>query len=759
MRKLTARALPFSLPGYPDYLAALLHARGIKEPAQAKRFLQPALDQLHDPLLMHGVQQACKLLRKACDEGWVCAVYGDYDADGVCASAILLEAFECLGLKAFAYIPDRQSEGYGLNAQAVRQLAAQARLLISVDCGITAVAEAALARELGMQVIITDHHSLPEELPQADALVHPHLGDYPEKNLCGAGVAWKLACALIGLDKALGSLDLAALATVADLVPLLGENRVIVSLGLDRMRDTHRVGLKELFKLSGIREGSPISSEHIAYQLAPRLNAGGRLDTAQDALSLLITNNPQEAGALAGRLELLNRERRQVELQVLKEASALLQGQDFSACRSLVVAGEGWNPGVVGLTAGKLAERWNYPSLVLTAQGEEYAGSGRSAGGIDLYAALKSCEHLLTRFGGHKMAAGLALPKDKLEEFTASFDAAVRDQLGQDDLIPETVYDTALALRDINLETVSLLDQLAPFGLGNPAPQFLMEDLQLVSGKAVGSEKAHLKLTVASQGVVREGIAFGQGPALNHLGRQLSLVGSVDRNDFMGKVTAQLKVRALLPGQEPYSEDAVLAARALIAACPAQPPVDGQMPVITQLEQLPALEGTRGCLLLAYSHQTANQLHQRYPDLACHTGQATDPRGFHAIVYAPDFSRHFAQFSTLVFADGLPGVYTANRASQATGAFQVQVLPPSPALRQLKSRLAPSLEELRQVYQALKQGQTLAFTNNLGKDLLALAIYQQLGLVELNEDGYFQSLLPFIRIAPQNSPLFCALQE
>lgn len=753
MRKLTARAAKSHIPGYPDYLATLLSARGITDAASAERYLNPSYEHLYDPYLMNDMEKAVSIIREARAQGKTAAVYGDYDADGVCASAILLEALHAFGVNAFSYIPSRLTEGYGLNMDAISTLSGQAGLLISVDCGITAVSEVKEAKAQGMRVILTDHHTIPEELPPADAVLHPQLGEYPFPSLCGAGVAWKLACALLGLEEAKKTLELAALATVADLVPLQDENRVIVSLGLKMMSETKRLGLMSLKKVCGIREGVPMASEQIAYQLAPRLNAGGRLSTAQQALDLLLTEDRDEAERLANELQTLNQERREVEQQVLREASAQLVGRDLSKIRSLVLFGENWNPGVVGLTAGKLAERWNYPAIVLTKNGEDYSGSGRSVGKIDLHGALCACKDLLTRFGGHKMAAGLALKPDDLNAFTDRFDLVVREQLGEDDLIPETVYDTTLTLNEVSLDTVSKLDLLAPFGLNNPPPVFLMEDLQVVSSRAVGSDQSHLKLTLAQNGAVREGIAFGQAKSQTVLSKEVSIVASVDKNEFNGKTTAQLKVRSLLPGQTAYVDDLSLQARAMITAL-GNGKGEGNL---KPLKTLPELKGTRGTLFVAYTAKTANDLHRQYPELQTFTGAAADPRSFAAIVYAPDFSLNFARFDRIIFSDGLPSVYTKTLAEKATGALSVDALPFSPEMTALFSDLTPSLDELRQVYRQLRKGARKDLLKHPGKELISLKIFEQLNLITLNESGGFQSLLPMIRITPQNSPLYRAL--
>ncbi len=757
MRKLTARALPWHLPGYPDYLAALLHARGISDTAQAERFLNPSPDQLHDPFLLHDMNVACGLIRMAAEQKMSVAVYGDYDADGVCASAILISTLRELGISGFSYIPERLSEGYGLNMDAVRTLSEKAGLLISVDCGVTAVEEVALAKKLGMRVILTDHHALPETLPPADALVHPLLPGYPEPHLCGAGVVWKLACALLGQEKAMDSLDLAALATIADMVPLVRENRVITALGLLKMANTGRPGLRALMRVAGLREGAPVQAEQVAFQLAPRLNAGGRLSTAQGALSLLLTRDGDEAYRIAGELDQLNRERRDVESKVLREAAARLRGADLSKSRSLVLAGEGWNPGVVGLAASKLAERWNYPTVILSQTGEELSGSGRSAGGIDLYMALKACGDLFTRFGGHKMAAGLSLPAENLRDFQERFDMAVREQLGADDLIPETVYDCPLPLDQVSLETIGALDRLSPFGLGNPSPLFLLEGLSLLSARAVGNDGAHLKLTVAGNGAVREGIAFNQGELFGTLGASLRLVSSVDRNEFNGRVSAQLKVRAVLPGEDAFTEDPLAESDAILRELLEGTGTEEKAQMIEYIRGVPEFSGTRGTLIAARCAKTANALYRRFPHVQTFTGNAYDQRGFHAIVCAPDWSLPFARFDRVVFADGLLCNGEAARAQKATGADELLAMPASEALGELLKALHLSVEDLRHAYVLLRQGQTANLCANPAAERTALMILNELGLIQLDDSLAFAGMRPARNISPQESALFRAL--
>ena len=755
MYTLTQRAQPFSLPGYPDYLSALLHARGIDSIEAAEAFLNPEASQLHNPLLMHGMAQAVALIKGAIQTGQVIAVYGDYDADGVCASAILIESFKALGASCFSYIPDRQEEGYGINAAAVREISGRAGLLISVDCGITALEEVALAKDLGLSVIITDHHTLQGELPQADALVHPAMGEYPFPGLCGAGVAFKLACALLGDKAGLVHLDLAALATIADLVPLVGENRVIAALGLKALGKTRRPGLLALMDAASIKREQGVSAQQVGYQLAPRLNAGGRLATAEEALRLLLTQDGEEAAAIAQSLDALNRTRRQVEQEVLAQAEAQVQSMDLSALRSLVASGDGWNSGVVGLAAGKLAERYRYPSIVLSRQGDELVGSGRSAGGIDLFSALSACAPHLKRFGGHKMAAGLALDAENLPAFTQSFDEAVRAQLAGGDLIPDTAYDYPLALSGVTVENATLLSRLAPFGIGNPAPVFLLEDVPLLSARGVGAGGAHLKLSLGSFGQAKDAIAFGKGHLAQRLPQTATLVGSVEENSYLGRVTAQVNVQGIFPGREAYALDEAGEQRAMLRAMARLPDAKRVYDSVA-LDALPASPDTRGTLFVAWCHQTAEALHQRYPGMHTWTGSVDDPRAFSAILYLPDWQGSFASFHRVVMADGLIHPLEAVMIVDALGDCRVETMPQSPTLSKALKALGISKDALREAYVRLRTYQPLS------PDLpeqSALQVLSDLDLIALDAAGQFAGMKELRRCDPEESALFRYLNE
>lgn len=748
------------LEGYPPWLATLLGARGITTPEEAARFLAPSLSQLHDPFLLADMGKACELIHQAQAQQWPVVVYGDYDADGLCACAILVQTLRRLGIQADSYIPRRHSEGYGLNQEAVRALAQSARLLITVDCGIANVQEIALARELGLRVIVTDHHALPEALPQADAVIHPLLGDYPDGRLCGAGVAWKLCQALAGEAYAQTQLDLAALATIADMVPLQGENRVIARFGLEKLSLRERVGLRALLESAGIAPTAPIGAERVAFAIAPRLNACGRLEDAQDALQLLLTDDGQEAASLAARLNTLNTQRRSQEEQVLQQAQQQLLAQDLFAARSIVVQAAGWNSGVVGLAAGKLAEKYGYPTLVFS-QGEDIStGSGRSAAGMDLYAALKACAPLLERFGGHPQAAGMSIKTAKLPQLRACFDAAVRAQTGDAPLTPRVLYDDVLALEDVTPELVARLEALAPFGIGNPAPLFLQEEMQVKSCRAVGEGK-HLKLELADATGTRSAIYFGGGTWEKTMPPAVNAVFRPGINEYMGRTTVQCEVRALLAGREAFSPNADAEALALLqdlqaalANCYAAAAVQ-----TTDTESLAQADCPPGTLLFCRSQQSAKQWRTVWPQVFAATGALQSPQAASAVVYRAPLHSILGPYRRIVFCDGLVCPQEAALAQALYPKAQLLALPPGGRLAQIKAALRVSREELRLVYMALRDTmgmRTLPLSRP--QQAAAMAILRELGLAVYDgPQGQGSLRLSNHKSDPQQSRLFCLL--
>lgn len=527
-------------------MSDLLRARGADTEEKALRFLSPSAADLHDPLLLPGMEKAVSLLRDAIARKETIAVYGDYDADGVCASSILLEALHEEGAALTYYIPSRHTEGYGLNTEAIRALAEKCSLLVTVDCGISGAAEVALAKELGLRVIITDHHQPPEILPEADAVIDPLLGSYPCPWLCGAGVALKLCQALQGPAGAEKRLDLAALATVADIVPLLDENRYIVREGLRRIETSPRPGLQALLRSAGLTP--PLAAEDLAFRLAPRLNAAGRLGDAKLGVHLLLTPDPGRGEQIAGLLEQANRERQALEKEMTVQAIRQLKDTDLSGAHVLLVSGEDWNPGVVGLTAGRLCERHHLPAVALNLRGDTASGSCRSIPGVNIYRVLCACGDLLDHFGGHEQAAGLTLRRENIPLLRERLEREIAAAAPAECFLPSREYDLALPFSVWDPDSLALLDRLEPTGCGNPAPLFLMEGAEIQSMRRVGRDGSHLKLAVLDgEGTLVDGIAFSQGDAADTGCARADLLYRPVLNEFRGRVSVEARVAALNP--------------------------------------------------------------------------------------------------------------------------------------------------------------------------------------------------------------------
>ncbi len=529
-------------PSMPPALHRLLTARGIASAAAAEAFLHPGEEQLTDPMLLSDMGRAVARIRAALSGGEVVCVYGDYDVDGVCASAILSGHLKSLGCDARVYLPSRHSEGYGLNEHAVREIAGWAKLLVTVDCGIASHDLVGLAKSLGLDVIVTDHHRPGDALPDCPT-VNPLLGGYPFPYLCGAGVAWKLVWALSGRDAAMPWVDVAALATVADVVSLTGENRVIVALGLAAINRAPRTGVAALIGAAGL-SGKPVTSTAIGFQLAPRLNAGGRLGSAERSLALILETDPAKARVQAEALDQENARRKTVENHILAEAEAQLADFDFCAHRAIVLAGKDWNPGVIGLAASRLLEKYNYPVILLSDQGEKLTGSCRSIEGVDIFAALTGCADTLIRFGGHRQAAGLTLAPERLSDFIAALDAWIDAHVYPWDYVPAKLYDGVLDFGEVTPGLIVALDAIQPTGFGNPAPVFRAR-AEVVEARAVGADGAHLKLTLAQDGHRLPGIAFREGPRAGSLSGGADVLFVPKLNDYMGRVEPQAEVKAL----------------------------------------------------------------------------------------------------------------------------------------------------------------------------------------------------------------------
>jgi len=540
-------------------IVQLLYNRGITAPGDVRGFLAGARPE-DNPFKLKGMNEAVTRLRQAIRQGEPVAVYGDFDADGVTATALLVETLSALGARAKPYIPHRVDEGYGLNTGALRQLASQGvKVVITVDCGIRAIAEINYGRKLGLDFIITDHHSVGEEVPPALAIVNPKQPDcpYPFKDLAGVGVAFKLAQALLRANRrvpvARGAvslneehlLDLVALGTVADLAPLLGENRSLVRRGLERLNAAQRLGLRAMIAQVGLKLGQ-IDAAAIGFVLGPRLNAAGRLGDAATSYDLLTCRSPDEAANLARELEELNRRRQRLTAEALERAKeqVLIAGEGE---KLLFAAGEDFLYGIVGLVAGRLTEEFYRPTLVVELGPEESRGSARSIPEFNITAALDQCSGLLVRYGGHAAAAGFTVANDNLEALRERLKELAAEQLEGVELTPTLLIDAEVELSEMDWATQALLTQLEPCGYANPAPLLLSRRAIVRSARAVGTDGSHLKLALSDGQTRWDAIAFRQGQWAGQLPPRVDVVYSLEINEWRGERRLQLNVKDLRP--------------------------------------------------------------------------------------------------------------------------------------------------------------------------------------------------------------------
>ena len=492
------------------FTARALYRRGIRTPAEAEGFLHPSAAQLCDPFLLPDMEQAVSRIRRAAESGEKVCVYGDYDADGICASAIMQNALELAGANADCYIPSRKKEGYGLNEAAVRRLHAEGvRLIVTVDNGINACREAEVCKELGVDLVVTDHHSADARMPVCAAVVAATRPDsvYPNAKLSGAGVACKLSQALLPTMDHADDLALAAVATVADVMPLTPENRAIVSLGMLHVPDN--IGLCALLQAAGW-SGGEVTEQMLAFLIAPRLNASGRVGNAMSGVRLLRSESREAAAETARLLDADNAARKEIEAGILAEAKAKLGEAGGPTRRGVVLCGAGWNLGVIGIVASRLCDMTHLPVLLFAEHDGVVTGSGRSPEGVDLFQLLSRFSHLFLRYGGHARAAGVTMEADLLPAFTEAFLDAL-DEYDPDCFVPSYRYEEETVLRDLTVETVDELRRLAPFGEGNPEPVFLLKNASVRNVRAMGKDGAHLSAAVAMDGAVRRLVAFRCG--------------------------------------------------------------------------------------------------------------------------------------------------------------------------------------------------------------------------------------------------------
>ena len=572
--------------GLEASVANLVYQRGIQTEEALRDFLEPSLDQLHDPYELHDMDKAVTRIRQAIENYEQILIYGDYDADGMTSASIVKEALEQLGAECQVYLPNRFTDGYGPNASVYKYFIENQgiSLIVTVDNGVAGHEAIELAQSMGVDVIVTDHHSMPEVLPDAYAIVHPEHpeAEYPFKHLAGCGVAFKLATALLE-EVQVELLDLVAIGTIADMVSLTGENRILVKYGLSVLKNTQRIGLQELFKIAGI-QSDELNEETVGFQIAPRLNALGRLDDPNPAIELLTGFDEEEARDIALMINQKNEERKEIVQKIYDEAKTMV---DLNKPVQ-VLAGEGWNPGVLGIVAGRLLEELHQPVIVLNIENDLAKGSARSIEAVDIFEALDPHRDLFVAFGGHAGAAGMTLEANKLEALSQVLVAYIEDNQVDLSTKNELFLDEELSLPDLTLETLKNFEKLAPFGMDNKKPVFYLKDFKVENARTMGAGNTHLKLKISQADAVFEVVAFGLGDFATEFSqtKNLELAVTLSVNKWNGQTSLQLMlVDARVNGIQLFNIRGKNA------------PLPENVPVLRFSEEMPNLEKSRAVVV------------------------------------------------------------------------------------------------------------------------------------------------------------------
>ncbi len=554
----------------PEIVAQVLFNRDVSSADSARSFMDPHLQDLHPPEMLHGAVEAAGHLAAAVRDGKRIVLYGDYDVDGVTGVAILWHALKIADANVSFYVPHRIEEGYGLNKTAIQSLSDEgADLIVSIDCGIGSIEECALARSLGTSLIVTDHHEMKSELPPATVLVHPGLGGiYPNRHLCGAGVAFKLAWAfareMSGSEKVTPeyreylkhALALAAMGTIADVVPLVGENRIISRCGLARLAESPWPGVRALLEVSGISEGDTIDGTSVGFQIGPRLNAAGRMGHARLAIELLTRADENRAREIAMYLDDHNRARQTKQRRHVKEACEQVErlGMDGDTHRGIVLASDQWHPGIVGVVASRIVDQYRKPTVLIALENGEGQGSARSVPYFSMHEALEACSQHLISHGGHEMAAGLRIESDKVDAFTEAFMQHANNTLSGASHLPKLRIDAEVPLSSLDDRTVMAIRNLGPFGEGHPKPLFATDWLELAQEpRCVGKNQDHLQVVLSGGNSVIKGIAFGAGELAEELKehRQCKVAFEPIINEFRGRRSVEMQIVDFkFPGDE-----------------------------------------------------------------------------------------------------------------------------------------------------------------------------------------------------------------
>jgi single-stranded-DNA-specific exonuclease len=546
--------------GISPLTAQILRNRGISSPDEARRFLYPTLSDLPDPFAMKGMEEAVRRITHAIHQGERITLFGDYDVDGTTATALLHHFLWKAGAKVDFLLPHRLKEGYGLNREALQKIQASAsNLVITADCGISSREEISWAKEHDLEVIVTDHHEVPEILPPALAILNPKQRDcpYPFKGLAGVGVAFNLVIALRSFLRRQGFfadgngpnlkeyLDLVALGTVSDVVPLTGANRILVKYGLGELSQSSRPGILALKEVSGMESGL-VDTTGVNFRLAPRINAAGRLEDAREVVHLFTSSDPDRARKIAAYLQELNSLRQRIEERILSEAREMIESQAKEGRKkAIVLASVDWHPGVIGIVASRLVEEFHCPTILIALKENRGKGSGRSIDAFPLFEGLKACQSLMEAFGGHEQAAGLVIREERIPEFARAFEEVVAARLKEEDFIPHLTIDALTSLEQLNEPFLSELEILAPFGIGNPEPVLGVENLTVLSSRLVG--KGHLRVRIKEGRWTREAIGFGMGFRHPLSSEGMKMAFSPQINTYQGNRTLQMRIIDLKP--------------------------------------------------------------------------------------------------------------------------------------------------------------------------------------------------------------------
>jgi len=538
--------------GISTLTAKVLINRGFSTESQCRDFLNTEVTNFFDPFLLKDMDKAIHRIISSIQKREKVCIYGDYDADGVTSSTILMLFLSKIGANCFYYLPNRLKEGYGLNKDAIARIKEMgAELIITVDCGITNIEEVRYGKSIGLDIIVTDHHQCADILPDGYAVINPNRNDcqYPFKKLAGVGVAFKLIQALsvelnIDIDYE-DILPIVTIGTVADVVSLTGENRTIVKNGLKFIKTTSNPGVKALIEVAGLKD-KDVYSYHLGFVLGPRLNAGGRLGKANIGVDMFLSKSYEDALILAKQLDDENTKRQEIEEEILKEAEKIIENQiDLSKEKVIVLGSENWHSGVIGIVASKIMDKYYRPVIIFSNEGEYSRGSARSIPSFNLYENLKRCSYLFERFGGHEQAAGISIRTDRIEEFRNTINLIADEVLTEEDLIPEVTIDCEIEPEDINVEVGKELKELEPFGIDNPTPQFIYRNAQVKSIRQIGKDNKHIKLVLEKCGLEVDTVGFNFGEYANIInnGDNVDIIANLDINEYMGNTKAQLMIR------------------------------------------------------------------------------------------------------------------------------------------------------------------------------------------------------------------------